>query len=258
MTAQLAVEKECCCKRAPRPAEIDLRDAVCSREPAAVKDITVFMPFDGGGCRNIGILLAVNMTLLKPGCGRTEDKVSGTLDIALFIVLSALLVRSQKRVLVAQQPASAEHSPVAVNMYRHGLSEHLGIILEGDILRSETGSQYPYRICPEGAHIANVGMVIPGNDGILNALSLHEKIGHPRRDNHLFTIRSVFDEHEGGVRHICPDGVDSFLHRGEFTGAVCSHHDMPLLAEDKKRWKRKYNDDKKLLHDCSINKDLKL
>jgi hypothetical protein len=32
---------------------------------------------------------------------------------------------------------------------------------------------------------------------------------------------------------------------------------MPLLTVGKKRWKHQYNDEKKLLHGCSINKELK-
>jgi len=126
------------------------------------------------------------MTSFKPGGGRAEDKVGGALDVALLVVLPALLVGSEQSVLVAQQPAPAEHRPVTVRMNCHRLPQRTGAVLEGDILGCESRTLNPDSIGTEGSHIVQTGIIVPGDDSLPRALSLHEKVGHPRRDENLF------------------------------------------------------------------------
>ena len=190
------------------------------------------------------------MTSLKPGSGRTEDKIGGALNIAILVVLPALLVGSQEGVLVTEEPASAKNSPVTVDMHSHGLAELLGIVLKGDPLGSESRTLNPDGVGPESAHVAYVGMVIPGDDSAFSTLALHEEIGHPCRDHNLFPVGAALNEHIGSVRHICPDRVHRLLHRGEFTAAVGRNGDVPCLAEEYNRLQYKRYKKCKPLHYC--------
>ena len=84
LAGQFAVHKEGIAIIAPRTPQINFRDMCIASNAAMIKHITVGYILWCRGSRDVGISLAEDVAILKPCCGRTENEVGGTFDVAIL------------------------------------------------------------------------------------------------------------------------------------------------------------------------------
>lgn len=73
----------------PRTAEVYAVYTLVGGQSAVVEYIAVGNVFGGGGCRDVGVLLAVYGAVFEPcGCF-AEDEVGCAFDVAVFIILAS-------------------------------------------------------------------------------------------------------------------------------------------------------------------------
>lgn len=68
--------------------------------------------------------------------------------------------------------------------------------------------------------IEDVGVVIPGDDGVVTVLTADGDVGEPRRDDELFLIYTFLDVDDLGVVHEGTAHLYGFVDGAELAGAV--------------------------------------
>lgn len=147
-----AVHEERVAIVAPGASEIHLADAVGCREPAVVEHVAIGLVLGSGGGGDVGVGLAVNLTILKPSHRWAEDEVGGSLDVASLEEQRGTGIARIDGVLVAQEAAVDETQMVALGMQGHGLAQAGGIVLDGDVTEGDAAALHLHRIGAEGAH----------------------------------------------------------------------------------------------------------
>ena len=83
---------------------------------AVIKDISVLHILRCRGCCDVRIDLAKDVTVLKPRCGRTEDKVRSAFNIAVLKEQFRLSTSGIDSVLITKETAIEELYSVAFGM----------------------------------------------------------------------------------------------------------------------------------------------
>lgn len=99
MSAQFATDKYGLRIWTPGTGQIYFRGFRFSGELAVVKDIAVFFSFVGRRGGHIAVTLAMDMAAVEDSGRPAENKINGSFDVAVFVILAALFAVSVEGVL---------------------------------------------------------------------------------------------------------------------------------------------------------------
>ena len=168
--------------------------------------------------------------VLKPCGGRTEDKVGGALNIAVFEIHSEPFAGGEHRVLMSQQAAVDKAQSVAIGVQSHCLSQSCRIVLDGDVLESDIIAIHPHGIGAEGAHPfgtlrdGDVGMVIVCDDGFVAVFAQNLDIGEPSRHDELLLVGAFLHKDHLVIVHVGAAHLKGVVNVSELSCTVACHH----------------------------------
>ena len=93
------------CIRTPRTGQIYFLGFRLCCQPAIVEDIAVLFPFIGRRSSDIAIAFAMNVTAIKNSGRPAENKIDCSFNIAIFVILTALLPICVESILEAEETA---------------------------------------------------------------------------------------------------------------------------------------------------------
>lgn len=105
MFPQLTTNKYSLCIRTPRTGQIYFLGFRLCCQPAIVEDIAVLFPFIGRRSSDIAIAFAMNVTAIKNSDRPAENKIDCSFNIAIFVILTALLPICVESILEAEETA---------------------------------------------------------------------------------------------------------------------------------------------------------
>ena len=121
-------------------AQIDFGNTRSGSDAAVVKYIPEGLFLGGGGCGDVGILLAVDVTVFKPCRSSTENEVGGAFNIAVLELDACVGSTGIYRVLIAKNATIDKLQAIACGVKGDSLSQFGSVIFDGDVLDGDVAA----------------------------------------------------------------------------------------------------------------------
>ena len=176
----------------------------------------------------------MNLAIFKPCQARTEDEIGGSFDVAVVEGDARACSACIYGVLISQESAVMYQNMVAFDVECYCLSQFGSIVLDGNVVALHLEG-----IGAEGAHLLafgcclgietadrhqDIGVVIPGDDGLVTVFTADGDVGEPGWDDELLLINSLFYIDYLGVVHEGAAHFDGFIDGAEFACSVTGNY----------------------------------
>ena len=181
----------------------------------------------------------MNLAIFKPCQARTEDEIGGPLDVAVVEGDARACSACIYGILISQESAVLHQNMIAFDVECYCLSQFGSIVLDGDVLQRDIIALHFEGIGAEGAHLLafgcclgvktadrhqNIGVVIPGDDGLVTIFTADGDVGEPGWDDEFLLVNSLLYIDYLGVVHEGAAHFDGFIDGAEFACSVTGYY----------------------------------
>ncbi|MPM98535.1 hypothetical protein SDC9_145723 [bioreactor metagenome] len=172
----------------------------------------------------------MDITVFKPYCGGTEDKIGSTLYITTVKIEPGIFSSGIEGILITQERAVFQNDPVTFGVQCHRLCYYGRIVYDGDIFQCDVVAPDLHGICPESTHVVDQCMIVVGDDGFFPALTHDFEVAHIVGNDDLLIIGTLLDEDRGNIVRIeSSHSINGLLQRGKITFPTFVNHKTLLL-----------------------------